>query len=405
MQGKNKSEKRFFRRKTIVTAFVVLVIVSSIALLASLIANEKPLFIKYKGHNLFPALSVKGYAEIEGEKMVYATTDWQTIPKESVIWCPIVFSPGKSDLSNADYKPPLESETVNGKHFLGTTRTGADVLSGLIHGARVSLTIGIFSMVIAGILGILFGAAAGFFGDYRIRVSRAGLVSTIFLGLPLSWFYGIHLQIVTSIFGSIIFALVVTAICIFITYHAGCYVAWRLGNNPDSYLHIDQFISRSIEIFNSIPRLVLIITLSAIARPSIMSLILIIGLTSWTEIARLVRAEMLKTRESEFMQSAEASGISMTRQIFRHALPNVLAPALTAITLGAASAILIESALSFLGVGVPADVVTWGSLLNEGRQNFDAWWLVAFPGFAIFITVASLNLLGDALNEMLDKKR
>ena len=135
-----------------------------------------------------------------------------------------------------------------------------------------------------------------------------------------------------------------------------------------------------------------------------MSLILIIGLTSWTEIARLVRAEMLKTRESEFMQSAEASGISMTRQIFRHALPNVLAPALTAITLGAASAILIESGLSFLGVGVPADVVTWGSLLNEGRQNFDAWWLVAFPGFAIFITVASLNLLGDALNEMLKNR-
>ena len=104
------------------------------------------------------------------------------------------------------------------------------------------------------------------------------------------------------------------------------------------------------------------------------------------------------------MQSAEASGISMTRQIFRHALPNVLAPALTAITLGAASAMLIESGLSFLGVGVPADVVTWGSLLNEGRQNFDAWWLVAFPGFAIFITVASLNLLGDALNEMLKNR-
>jgi len=404
-QAKLTSGRKFFRRKTIVTAFVVLVLVSITALLASLLANEKPLYVKYKDRNLFPALSLKGYADIGNERIVYATVDWQKLQKENVIWCPIIFSPGKSDAANADYKSPLDSQVHDKgqRHLLGTTRTGADVLSGIIHGARVSLTIGIFSMVIAGFIGILLGAAAGFFGDYRIKVSRAGLISTILFGLPLSWFYGIHLNTAFSVFGSIIFALIVFPICICMTYFIGRFTAALFGWNHKSFLHIDQFISRSIEIFNSIPRIVLIITLSAIARPSILSLLLIIGFTSWTEIARLVRAEMLKTRESEFMQSAEASGIKMSRQIFRHALPNILAPALTAIMLGVASAILIESSLSFLGVGVPADVVTWGSLLNEGRQNFNAWWLIAFPGIAIFLTVASLNLLGDALSEMLNK--
>jgi peptide/nickel transport system permease protein len=406
-KGKRNRGRKFFKRKTTVVAFGVLMIVSITALLSSLIANEKPLYVKYKGENLYPALSLKGFADVGDERIVYATADWRNMKKENVIWCPVAFSPGRSDLPGGNYQPPLEKKVgadTRPMHLLGTTRTGADVLSGLIHGAKVSLTVGIFSMIIAGSIGILLGAAAGFFGDYRISVSRVGLISGLLLGLPLSWFYGIHLNPATSVLGSTMFALIISAACIFISARLGSFIAKLFGWEKNSFLHIDQFISRSIEIFNSIPRLVLIITLSAIARPSVMSLVLIIGFTSWTEIARLVRAEMLKAREMEFMQSAEASGIKITRQIFRHALPNILGPALTAITLGAAAAILIESGLSFLGVGVPADVVTWGSLLNEGRQNFSAWWLIVFPGIAIFITVASLNLLGDALNEMLDRK-
>jgi peptide/nickel transport system permease protein len=404
MRGrKNISGRKFFKRKTIIAAFIILILVSVIAVLANVLANEKPLYVKYKGAHLFPAFSLKGYADVDGERIVYATTDWQKLQKESVTWCPIIFSPGKSDPLNSDYKSPFNSQLSESgqRHLLGTTRTGADVLSGIIHGARVSLTIGIFSMLIAGSLGIFLGVLAGFFGDHKIIVSSAGLITGIVLGLPLAWFYGIHLNPADSIFGIIFFAMIITTLCILITYRVGRTSAWILGRNHKSFLHVDQVISRSIEIFNSIPRIVLIITLSAIARPSIVSLLLIIGFTSWTEVARLVRAEMLKTRESEFMLSAEASGIKTARQIFRHALPNILAPALTAITLGVAGAILTESALSFLGIGVPANVVTWGSLLNEGRQNFEAWWLIAFPGIAIFITVASLNLLGDALNEFM----
>src|SRR6187431_583861 len=176
-KSKRNSRRKFFRRKTLLVAFAVLMLVSTTALLASLLANEKPLYVKYKGENLFPAFSIKGFADVGSERIVYVTTDWKSLPKENVIWCPVAFSPGKSDMTSADYQPPLAQapgQEKENRHFLGTTRTGADVMSGLIHGARVSLTVGIFSMVIAGSLGILLGAAAGFFGDYRISVSRAG---------------------------------------------------------------------------------------------------------------------------------------------------------------------------------------------------------------------------------------
>jgi peptide/nickel transport system permease protein len=130
----------------------------------------------------------------------------------------------------------------------------------------------------------------------------------------------------------------------------------------------------------------------------------IIGLTSWTEIARFTRAEFLKIRNLEYIQAGQALGYSEARIIFRHALPNGIAPALVAIAFGIASAILIESGLSFLGIGVPADVVTWGSLVNAGRENFQAWWLVVYPGLAIFITVTIYNLLGEGLRDALDPR-
>jgi peptide/nickel transport system permease protein len=131
---------------------------------------------------------------------------------------------------------------------------------------------------------------------------------------------------------------------------------------------------------------------------------IIIGFTNWTGIARFTRAEFLKIRSLEYVQAAQALGFSEIRIILKHALPNGLAPAFIAIAFGIASAILIESGLSFLGIGVPHDVVTWGSLLNAGKENFNAWWLVVFPGLAIFLTVTIYNLLGEGLRDALDPR-
>jgi peptide/nickel transport system permease protein len=133
-------------------------------------------------------------------------------------------------------------------------------------------------------------------------------------------------------------------------------------------------------------------------------LMIIIGLTSWTGIARFTRAEFLRLRELEFIHAAKVLGFSDWRIIFKHALPNGLAPIFVSIAFGVASAILAESSLSFLGIGVPEDIVTWGSLLSIGKEEFDAWWLVVFPGFAIFITIMIYNLIGEGLRDALDPK-
>jgi len=421
--------KKIPGRRTIRLAGRLLAVVVTVALTAPLLCNEKPIYVRYNGENLFPAISTSGYADVVNiktritERLVYSTVDWQALNKEKVIWCPVIYSPGKSDWSNAGYKSPFGTQyfSIAGttvhmparfRHWLGTTKTGADVLSGLIYGARISLTVGIFSMLIAGFIGIALGIIAGYFGDYKIIVSKAGIYTMVFLGLPLSWFYGFYLNrfifrsILNSsalgIAGFIVYMLVLTGGIILLFYAAGNSAGRLLNYRKKTFLRVDQYISRSIEVFNSIPRIVLIITLAAVARPSVLNLVLIIGFTSWTEITRLVRAEMLRVRESEYIQSGEASGVKTIRLLLRHALPNVLTPAITAVTLGVASAVLTESALSFLGIGVPGDVVTWGSLLSEGKQAFSAWWLVLFPGIAIFTTVSVINILGDNLRDSMN---
>ena len=168
---------------------------------------------------------------------------------------------------------------------------------------------------------------------------------------------------------------------------------------------VDSLISRGIEIFNSMPRLLLIISISAVIEErSLWLVMVIIGLTSWTGIARFTRAEFLRIREQEYISAAQAMGFPEWRIIVKHALPNALAPVFVAVAFGIASAILIESGLSFLNIGVPDEAVTWGSMLNIGRTEPEAWWLIIFPGLAIFITITIYNLIGEGLRDALDPK-
>jgi peptide/nickel transport system permease protein len=168
---------------------------------------------------------------------------------------------------------------------------------------------------------------------------------------------------------------------------------------------IDSAISRLIDVVLCIPTLVLILALvSLVEKPKIWHTMAIIGCTQWTGIARLARAEFLKLRESEFVMSARALGISPLRIIFRHILPNALAPVLVPITFGIAGAILIESGLSYLGFGPPPPNPSWGDLLSQGRANMQMWWLILFPGMAIFLTVLAYNLIGEGLQEATDPR-
>jgi peptide/nickel transport system permease protein len=252
--------------------------------------------------------------------------DFRKLENETAVFPPVPYRP-----SNIDLLAPLEPPSS--KHWFGTDKLGRDVMAGMIHGSRISLSIGFVAVGIAVIIGVILGALAGFFG---------------------SW--------------------------------------------------VDITISRLFEIMMSIPTFFLLITVAAIFRPSIFMTMAIIGLTSWVGIARFTRSEFLRIRNLDYVTAAIAIGVSNRKIMFQHILPNALAPVIVSVVLGIAGAILVESSLSFLGIGVPAELVTWGSILNEASGATFAWWLAVFPGAAIFVTVLAYYLVGEGLREVLDPR-
>lgn len=187
---------------------------------------------------------------------------------------------------------------------------------------------------------------------------------------------------------------IATAIGIVLGALAGYYGRW-----------IDALLMRFVDIMLCFPTFFLILAVIAFLDPSIWNIMVIIGLTGWMGVARLVRAEFLSLRERDFVLAARAIGAGDARIIFRHILPNALSPVLVSVTLGVAGAILTESALSFLGIGVQPPTPSWGNMLIAGKQTLGtAWWLSVFPGVAILITVLGYNLLGEGLRDALDPR-
>ena len=185
-----------------------------------------------------------------------------------------------------------------------------------------------------------------------------------------------------------------TLIGLFIGALAGYYGGW-----------VDSALMRLVDLMLCFPAFFLILAVIAVLEPSIWNIMVVIGLTSWMGVARLVRAEFLSLREREFVTAARALGAGDTRLILRHMLPNALAPVMVSATLGVAGAILTESALSFLGLGVQPPTPSWGNILTAGKDNIEiAWWLSVFPGLAILVTVMSYNLLGEGIREAIDPR-
>lgn len=168
---------------------------------------------------------------------------------------------------------------------------------------------------------------------------------------------------------------------------------------------VDGMVMRFVDIMLCFPSFFLILAVVAFLEPSIWNIMIVIGLTSWMGVARLVRAEFLSLRERDYVPAAKALGARDGRIIFRHILPNALSPILVSATLGVAGAILVESALSFLGIGVQPPTPSWGNMLIAGKQTLGtAWWLSVFPGLAILITVLGYNLLGEGIRDALDPR-
>jgi peptide/nickel transport system permease protein len=168
---------------------------------------------------------------------------------------------------------------------------------------------------------------------------------------------------------------------------------------------VDASIMRLVDLMLVFPRFFLLLAVLAFLKPSIWTIMVVIGLTGWMGVARLVRAEFLALKEREFVVWSQAVGAGAFRIIWRHILPNAMAPVLVAMTLGIPAAILTESGLSFLGLGVQPPSATWGNILNEGKDAIElAWWLSVYPGVAILVTVLSYNLLGEGIRDALDPR-
>lgn len=218
-------------------------------------------------------------------------------------------------------------------HLLGTDQLGRDVLSRILFGARVSLTIALLSGVLSVGIGVTMGALGGFFGGW-----------------------------------------------------------------------VDGVVMRTVDLVLAVPRLVLLVTVIALLRPSATTIVLLLALTQWPAPARLIRAEILSLKERDFVEAARALGYSRARILLRHVVPNALSPVLVAATLGVSHTVILEAGLAFLGLGVP---LSWGTLLLAGQANLitGAWWLTVFPGAAIALVAIAFNLLGDGLRDALDPRQ
>ena len=428
--------KQFKKKKSALYSFYILLLLVVVAILSPFLANDQPLYMEYKGESFYPAFTTlfddaasESFIQKEtGDtiEFVYKEVDWRRENIEDAWWPMVTYSPGKYDKYNRDYAHPNQPQRFRNKegkmveldtkfrHYLGTDKLGSDIASGLIHGTKISLLVGVFSMGIASIVGLLLGAIAGFYGDYGLNVTRLQFWFG-WLGVVLGYFYGFYVRLTdmsasfddSVIRGalSVLFGIIIWAGIVLIMSELGKLLSKGQFLSKRIELPIDSYINRIIEILNSLPLLILIISISTlISGGSLAILIVIIGLTGWTGVARLVRAEMLRIKRLEYVQAGKVLGYSDFRIIFKHAIPNGLAPVFVTFAFGVASAILTESGLSFLGIGVPADVVTWGSLLSLGRAEFEAWWLVIYPGLAIFITITVFNLIGEGLRDALDPK-
>lgn len=404
-------------------AYKTFVLIILIALLAPFIANDKPLVCKYKNTWLFPAFSFKQQLTLPSHEILNYNMgkEWKKLETDFSIFPPCSYSPNSIDAENAPLKSPFAKQIMTLKnnvtislplkyrHWLGTTQNGNDVLACIIHGSKIAISVGGFSMLIAALIGIILGAFAGYYEDNQFKVGFIQL-GVIILGVVCAWFYGVitrhqslelgfnkgGIELLWNLLLSIFIFITIIIICNLI----GKKIDTLLNIKKNIHFPIDLIISKSIEILNSIPSLLLIIAISAITKPSFTVLTLIIGFFGWTLIARTTRAEFLKAKQLDYVTSCKVIGMSNTRIMFKHILPNIIPILLVQIVFGMASAVIIESSLSFIGIGVPVDTLTWGSLLNEGRDHFSAWWLVIFPGLSIFTLIIIYNTFANALSHI-----
>ena len=315
--------------------------------------------------------------------------------------------------------PCFQDATACGGHSLGSDENGRDLLSRLMFGARISLTVGVAAVIMELFIGTLLGAISGYFGTIQWRKrSKAkpwmlwtgGLVG-ILVGSVGAFYVHPHLPHNIWVQGFIEGAIVIafTKLAWMVT-DLGLLWPWAQAQDVTLNLPIDYFIMRITDVFLSIPLLPLLLTLTGIVAASSSKaslgfgvIVVIIGALSWPGVARLVRASYLSLREREYTEAARALGNRDGRIMLRHLLPNAIAPIIVQATLDVANVIVLESTLSFLGFGIQPPTASWGNMLANAESNLEvAWWAAVFPGLCILVTVLAINYIGDGLRDALD---
>jgi peptide/nickel transport system permease protein len=287
--------------------------------------------------------------------------------------------------------PPL------GVYLLGTDELGRDVFARMLQGAWVSLSVGFVAVGIAVFIGILLGGLAGYYGQNPIRVGEV-FIAVLVIWMALGWG-----KLSTLILVFLALAAIASAAVLVVQRGSDSRGLFHVFSAQ--FLSVDMVITGLIDIMLCFPSFFLILTVVALLPASIYNIMIVIGITSWMGAARFVRAEFLSLREQDFVAAARALGVPDWRIIFRHMMPNAIAPVLVSATIGIAGAILTEAGLSFLGFGVPPPDATWGNILSDGKNYlFDAPWLTFVPGIAILVVVLSFNLFGEGLRDILNPK-
>jgi peptide/nickel transport system permease protein len=282
---------------------------------------------------------------------------------------PLPYQPSVPDLAHL-----AEGPSGATRHWLGTDPQGRDVLSGLVFGARTALFLTLPAALLAAAVGGIAGGAAGFWGN-RLRINlMSGVLAATVVVAALA-----HSVVVAVVGGGLVVVL-----------WAGARIARRSIMLPAP---LDSLVLGAATGLDTVPRLLLVLALVARGGLSAVALGLVLGLTSWPGPARLVRARMLAVRAQPFVESARASGLAPFRVWWHHALPHALRPLQTALPLSIAGLLGLESTLSFLGVGLPPEVASWGQQLAAARQAPQAWWAILFPALMLATTILSMHFL------------
>ncbi len=303
-----------------------------------------------------------------------------------------------------DWSASLQSPSLH--HLLGTGSRGNDIASGIISGLKISLTVAVLSVIFATLIGLPTGLIAATLGNK----GRIGIIQLIFffIFLMLAWFYAFYLRRFTIADSSLnsfkmIFEILISFFLFILILSIGNILTTKFLSPLRKFipvqLPIDTLLSTLADIITSFPLLMIILTITAIAKPSLWLVVLIIGCTTWTGIFRVVRSVALQTLQLDFITAAKAMGMKTRAIILKHVMSSVLPMLFVHLAFTFSAAIVLESALTFLGAGLPIGTVTLGSLLSDAKSNFTAWWLVLFPGMVLFLLLLSLQLIANGLQK------